>query len=338
MSGSETSGLPNDFKGLRHWGRLLTGPTARHFVGRLVLAVVSVWVVFTVTFFLMHLAPGGPFAGAERLSAQAQINLHERFGLGEPLGHQYMAMLGGVLQGDLGDSLVFAPGRSVWAVLADAAPVSLLLGASGFVLALLMGVAGGLLAGLGRKRWLGRILGLLSLLCISLSVLVISGLLRRWALVPGSPLRLGVSEGWRGWVLPTVCLGLAYGAIYFRLVRSSVKGVMQGPRGTAVLGRGVAQRRFWWRYVLPEALVPLLSYMGPSLAALLTGSFVVERMFELPGLSACFVQGALSRDYPLVCGAILFYTVLLVALNLLFESLHYLLDPRLRGDSKGGAA
>lgn len=315
------------------------GVTARLWVRlgtRLLVALATLFVVFLATFLLMHQAPGGPFAGAERLSAEAQVNLEQRFGLNDPLPVQFIRMAKGVLAGDLGPSLAFAPGRDVAEVIGAAAPVSLLLGAFALLFALLIGVGGGLLAGMAPGRWYARALGAVSLVVISLSVLVVGGLLKHWALGEGSPFYLGISQGWRGWVLPAVSLGLAYGAIYFRLVRAAVAELYQGPRFGAVSARGVSGTRVVLRYILPEALIPLLSYLGPSLAGILTGSFVVERLFELPGLSACFVQGALARDYPLVAGAILFYTALLVTLNFLFETLHTVLDPRLRRSVGGG--
>lgn len=305
---------------------------ARRLLVRIALGVFAVWAVFTVTFFLMHLTPGGPFAGIERLSEASRTNLEARFGLGDSLATQYSRLLRSYLSGDLGPSISFAPGRPVVEVLGRAAPTSLWLGGLGLLAALMLGGVGGLLAGRKRGGWLDRVLTLVSLLCISLSVMVLGGLLKRWALVEGTPLRLGLSEGWRGAVLPVACLGLAYGAIYFRLVRSSVISVMRGPRLTAVLARGVSLRRVTWCYLLPEAFIPLLAYLGPSVAAILTGSFVVETMFQIPGLAACFVQGALSRDYPLVCGSIVFYTALLVGLNLVFETLHLVLDPRLSAE------
>ncbi len=295
-----------------------------------------VLVVFTLTFFLMHMAPGGPFAQAERLSAEAQASLEMRFGLHESLAVQFGQAVSNLVVGDMGLSLAFAPGRSVIEVLSSAAPPSMLVGGLGLLVALVFGVVGGILGGIRRGGIFDRVMSVVSLLAVSLSVIVVGGMLRRWGLGEGSFLRLGSVHGPRGYVLPVLTMGIAYGAIWFRLVRASVFRVVSGPMPGAVGARGVGRVRLMVGYIMPEALVPMLSYAGPTIAGMLTGSFVVERLFEIPGLSACFIEGALARDYPLVMGSIVLYTVVLVSLNLVFETLHDVLDPRLRVGAFGG--
>lgn len=308
----------------------------RKLLHRTAVAVAVLWVVFSLTFVLTRLTPGGPFDPVQMRSPAVRANLEQHYGLKDSPMRQYLAEMGRLVTGDLGLSLTFEPGRPVVDVLSRRLWVSVTLGGWAFLLAVLLGVPAGVLAGLRPGSWTDRLLSLAFITLISLSVIVIAGLLKRWALGPHSPLALGGFSQWRTRVLPVATLGLAYAAILFRLVRSLVLRANDDKLRLAVLGRGVAHRRLVLRYVLPAALIPLLSYLGPFLAGMLTGSFVVESQFDVPGVAACFIQGAAGRDYPLLTGAILVYTALLVTLNLLFETLHDRLDGRRRsGDSRG---
>lgn len=301
----------------------------RAITSRLLVTLVVLWAVFSLTFLLIHLAPGDPFARAEGLSPEVQASLRARHGLDRPLGEQYFDELARSVVGDFGSSLSFRPGVPVSEILARRLPISMAVGIPALGLALLLGIFFGLLASV-RGGWVDQVLSLLFLVIMSASVIGVGGALRRWFVEDLQWLQLGGTGTWRSWVLPVVTLGVAYASIFQRLVRSNVRRVLDGPRFKGVRSRGVNRGTIFWKYVLPEALVPLLSYIGPAIAALLTGSFVVETLFEIPGMSYCFVQGAHGRDYPLLMGAILFYTAILVVLNLLFESLHLWLDPRKR--------
>jgi oligopeptide transport system permease protein len=302
----------------------------RRVSSRLAIALSVLLLVFLATFAIMRAAPGGPFQRLEGLPPEVEANLAARYGLDQPLAMQFLTLLSGVLQGDFGPSLGFAPGQSVASVLARTFPVSLELGAYALLIALLLGGTLGIAAGSRPGSLVDRAIGGLTLMVISASVIVLATLVRSWGTSAHGPFQLGGFDSWHNKTLPSVTLGLAYAALIARLVRANVATSVSAHAGRGAAARGVLPTRILWQYVLPGALVPMLSYLGSVVAAMLTGSFVVESIFEVPGVAACFVSGANARDYPLVMAAIMVYTTLLVGLNLLCESLQTLLDPRLR--------
>lgn len=302
---------------------------SRAVVVRLAVAALVLLAVYGLTFALMRAAPGGPFTSMHAGSAAVRSNLDARFGLDKPVPEQFVTVLAGYLALDFGPSLTFAPGVPVASVLGDSLPVSMELGAWALLLALLVGVGLGALAGLRPGSWTDRAVSAGSTLVVSASVIVIAAIVRslfvvhlRW--FPAG----GFTESASGKVLPVVTLGLAYAAIFVRLVRGAVASAVGGRLLAGAMARGVPYRAAVLKYVLPAALVPLLGYMGTAAAGILTGSFVVETIFEVPGMAACFVSGAAARDYTLVSGAILVYAALLMGLNFLFETLHEVVDPR----------
>jgi len=299
--------------------------------GRIAATLGVLLAVYSVTFAMMRLAPGGPFEQIEGLPAEVRSNLEARFGLDRSLPEQYLTTLWGYVQGDLGPSLSYAPGRPVSDVLSETLPVSLELGLYALLLALALGVTSGALAGFRPGSRLDRTSAWVSLGVISASVIVIGALVRAFLIFRGGPFDLGGFDSWRSKVLPAVTLGLSYAAIFQRLVRSNVAAQTEGGSFEAVTARGVPARTARWRHLLPQALIPMLDYLGPAVTGILTGSFVVETIFEVPGVSSCFVLGAQARDYTLVSGAILVYTALLLLLTFVFELLHDILDPRLSG-------
>lgn len=308
----------------------------RAFVVRAALAAIVLLAIFVASFLVMRLAPGGPFDRLDGIEPEVAANLAARYGLDGSLPEQLVTTLTGFVQGDFGPSLTFAPGRQVAEVLSQTLPVSLELGFYALLVAFLLGGGLGIAAGRRPGSRLDRAIGGLSLLVISASVIVIASLARSLLIRPDGVLVLGGFDSWRNKLLPSLVLGVAYAAILARLVRANVATVVAQGTGRGALARGVSPARVFARYVLPGALIPMLSYLGSMVAALLTGSFVVESIFEVPGVAACFVAGAQGRDYPLVMAAIMVYSAMLLSLNLLFESLHTALDPRLRRRGTGG--
>jgi len=304
---------------------------------RLAAALAVLVLVYSASFALMRLAPGGPFDRIQGLPEQTLANLERRFGLDRPWWEQYFVTLSGYLRGDLGPSLSFAPGRTVGEVLSEALPVSLELGFWALLVAVLVGAAAGLAAGRRPGGSLDRVTSGISLAVISASLIVLGALGRELLGQPGSPLRLGGFDSWRNKLLPVLTLGISSGAVFQRLIRANVAQRMSEGMWIAAAARGVPRIRIFWRYVVPSALIPMLDYAGPVVAGILTGSFVVEAIFEIPGAAACFVHGAQGRDYTLVMAAILVYAVLLMLCNFVFETLHSFLDPRqrLEGSRRG---
>lgn len=297
---------------------------------RLIVAALVLLGVFTLTFFMMRLAPGGPFTTMKGASPELAANLDKRFGLDESVSVQFISTLGGYLTGDLGPSMSFSPGEPVTDILARSLPVSLELGFWALLLAIVLGVLFGTLSGLKTGGPVDLSISFVMLGLVSASIIVVGALFRKLFIVDLGWFSLGGFDSFANKVLPSLTLGLAYTAILGRLVRGGVAAQAGDRTLGSIMGRGVPHRTAVVRYVVPRALIPMLSYLGPAVAGILTGSFVVETLFEVPGVSACFIQGAAARDYPLVSGAIMTYAAVLMVANLAFETAHSLLDPRER--------
>lgn len=298
---------------------------------RLLISVPTLLVLVTLTFFLMRAAPGGPFDRDRALLPQVEAALQAQYRLDQPLWRQYLAYLGDLARGDLGPSLQYE-GYRVTELIAQALPVSFLLGGLALLVALVAGLALGLLAARFRGGGVDRALMGLALLGISIPNYVVAPLL---ILAFAVSLQWLPAGGWRGGsggdlVLPVLALALPQIAYVARLLRSSLDDVLQAPYIRAARAKGLPEHLVLWRHALPPALMPVLSYLGPAAAGLLTGSVVVEQIFNLPGLGRYFVQAALNRDYTLVLGVVLVYGALIIALNFLVDVLYGRLDPRAR--------
>lgn len=302
---------------------------ARVLTARLLWSLVTLWVIVTAVFFLLRLAPGGPFDGERRLPAEVEANLRAAYHLDQPLPLQYARYLGMLARGDLGPSFR-QKDFTVNELVAAGAPVSLTVGALSLLLAAGAGIAAGVGAGTraGRAgdRWLMALtnLGLAfpAIVMAPLAVLVFAVLLG-W--LPAG----GIGSG-AHYVLPALVLALPFTAAIARLTRGSVVETLTEPHVRTARAKGLPRGRILRRHVLPMALLPVVSFLGPAAAAMLTGSVVIEQVFELPGIGRYFVQGALNRDYTLVMGVVVVYAVLILAFNLLVDLAYARLDPRLR--------
>lgn len=297
---------------------------------RLLAIPVLVWVVATLAFFLMRAAPGGPF-DRERAPASKEVEaaLRARYHLDEPLWRQYVRYLAGLVQGDLGPSLKYRH-HGVNDILGQALPVSMALGAMAFATAMAMGLPMGMAGALWRGRWPDWMGSVWVLVGVCIPTFVLAPLL-----VLGLALRLGwlPVAGWASpshAVLPVLVLGLYFGARVGRLFREGLSEVLRAPFIVAARAKGVSPTGIVLRHALRQALLPVVSYAGPMLADLLTGSFVVERIFQVPGTGAFFINSFFSRDYPLMVGLVVVYSVLLLLLNLATDVAYRWLDPRIR--------
>ena len=298
---------------------------------RLLISLPTLLVLVTLTFFLMRAAPGGPFDRERALPPQVEAALQAQYRLDQPLWQQYGAYLGDLARGDLGPSLQYE-GYRVSELIAQALPVSFLLGGLALLVALASGLVLGLLAARYRGGWLDRGLMGFALLGISIPNYVVAPLL---ILVFAVSLQWLPAGGWRAGaptdlVLPVLALAVPQMAYVARLLRSSFDEVLQAPYIRSARAKGLPERTVLLRHALPAALMPVLSYLGPAAAGLLTGSVVVEQVFNLPGLGRYFVQAALNRDYTLVLGVVLLYGALIIALNFIVDLLYGHLDPRAR--------
>ena len=300
-------------------------------IRRLAGALPTLLVIVTAAFFLMRLAPGGPFDDEQTLAPEIAANLEAAYGLDQPILVQYRNYLGGLLRGDLGPSFRYKD-FEVSELIARGLPITAGLGAAALLVAVFAGVPLGMLAGRRRNRASDHAVMGVALAGIAVPNFVVAPLL---ALV------FGVLLGWlpvSGWesgnlryaILPVVTLALPLIAYIARLTRGSLLEVLQSPHIRTARAKGLSESRILWRHAFKPTILPVVSFLGPAAAALLTGSLVVEQIFGLPGVGRYFVQGAVNRDYTLVLGMVVFYAVLIVLLNLLVDLAYGWLDPRIR--------
>ncbi len=301
----------------------------RYTLWRVLQGIPVLLIVASITFALLRFLPGGPFEREKALPPEIIRNIEARYHLDEPLGRQYLRYLADLARGDLGPSYKYV-GRDVTQILREAFPVSLQLGAVAFVLSCLFGVTTGLFAAVHRGSSVDRAIMLLALLGVSVPSFVLGAVL-----VLGVGLGLGWLPAalWEGplyAVLPALTLAALPTAYVAQLTRTSVIEVIDLDHVRTARAKGLSELRVRLRHVLRNALLAVVTYFGPLLAVLLTGSFVVEQIFAIPGIGRFFVTAVTNRDYPLVMGVTLLYAVLVVGANLVVDLLYGWLDPRIR--------
>jgi len=290
-------------------------------------------IIVTVSFVIIRLAPGGPFDQEQGVSAAVRANLERLYGLDQPLAAQYLRYLGGLARGDFGPSLRERD-FTVSELIARGLPLSATLGLCAIALAVLTGIPAGIAAALWRRPGADLAIAALGALGVALPSFVIGPLL---ALAFGIHLHWLPVAGWqpgaaRYLVLPVVTLALPLAVALARLTRASTLEVLRAPFVLSARARGLGAARVLWHHALPPALLPVVSYLGPAIAYLVTGSLVVEVVFGLPGTGRYLVQGAIDRDYPLVMGMVIVYGTLTLLLNLLADLACGWLDPGTRHD------
>ncbi|MCA1798421.1 MAG: oligopeptide ABC transporter permease OppB [Xanthomonadaceae bacterium] len=302
-----------------------------HSVKRVVGAVPTLFILITLAFFMMRLAPGGPFDAEKALAPEVQANLDRIYHLDEPLPAQYARYLGNVVRGDLGPSFQYQD-WTVNELIARGLPVSLRLGVTALVLALLLGVTAGTLAALRQNAATDHAVMTAAMTGISIPNFVMAPLL---ILVFAVWLGWLPAGGWSGgalrnMLLPVVVLTLPLVAYIARLTRGSMIEVLRSDYIRTARAKGLPERTVVLRHALRPALLPVVSFLGPAIAALLSGSLVVEQIFGLPGIGRYFVQGALNRDYTLVMGVVIFYGSLVIVMNVIVDLVYAWLDPKVR--------
>ena len=296
-------------------------------VKRFLWMIVTLWVVFTVSFFLMRAVPGGPFDSERNLPPEIEANMMRRYHLDDPLWKQYWRQLSNTVRGDLGDC--FRRDLPVDRYIREGLPVSAALGLLALVFSMVLGITAGIVSAVYRGSVSDLTLRSVATVGIALPNFVIAGLAIIWFvfLFPVFP-----AAGWgsvRQLILPAFCLGAPYAAYVARIMRTSMLDVLSQDYIRTARAKGLTQRQVVLRHALPGALLPIMSFLGPATAGILTGSLVVERIFYIPGLGSHFVQAALDRDYTLAMGLVLLYTVLLYTMNVLVDISYALLDPRI---------
>ena len=305
---------------------------------RFLVAIPTLFVIITLAFFMMRAAPGGPFDGARRLPPDVEKNVQAAYHLDQPVVVQYGLYLGNLLHGDLGPSFR-TKDFTVAQLIGVGLPVSIRIGLSAMTFALLVGISLGVWAALRQNSGIDHTVMGVAMVGITIPTFVTAPILTLIFGVYGLhlfgveiSLPVGGWNGgaWRNLILPVTVLALLQIAVIARLVRGSMIEVMRSNYIRTARAKGLAESRIVLRHALRVALLPLVSYLGPAVAQILTGSLIVEEIFGLPGIGRYFVQAALNRDYTLVMGVVICYAALIITLNFVADMVYGLLDPRVR--------
>lgn len=306
----------------------MSSKTMFYILKRVLLAILTIWIVITITFFVMHAVPGGPFMSEKAITKEAQAALEAKYGLDKPLGEQYVTYLKDVVtRFDFGPSLK-QRGRQVNDIIYDGMRTSIKLGLIAAALAMVLGVVLGALAALRRNTVLDKFIMVLTTAFISMPSFIMGSFLL---------LFLSVKLGWfpangstaAGLVLPVVTLSLSPMANITRLTRSSMLDVLGQDYIRTARAKGVSGSKIIFGHALKNSLIPVLTYIGPMLAFIVTGSMVVEQIFAVPGIGRQFVSSITNRDYTMIMGTTIVLASLIVIMNLVTDILYKVVDPRI---------
>jgi oligopeptide transport system permease protein len=303
-------------------------PMLAYFMKRLIGACVVLWVIITITFGLMHAIPGGPFTQEKKLPPAVMATVEMRYHLNDSLWDQYVDYVEHAAVLDLGPSYKY-PGKTVNDIIAETMPVSAELGLIALILAIGIGVSAGMIAAWYKNTWIDYSMMVGATLGVSVPSFILAAVLIQlfaftWPILPAAM--------WKGpayVVLPVLALAAQPMAFIMRLTRSSILDALGQDYIRTARSRGAGTWRILWHHALRNALLPVVSYIGPLTAALLTGSFIVETIFAIPGLGRHFVISIYNRDYTVILGITIFYSFLIMFMNLLIDVMYPLLDPRI---------
>lgn len=318
----------------RKGGMHMNTKTLGYILKRIGLAILTVWVVITITFFVTRLIPGGPFMSEKSPSAAVMAALEAKYGLDKPLFEQYTTYLKDVVtKFDFGPSIK-QRGRMVIDVIADGMKTSVKLGLIAAAVAVVVGVVLGSIAALRRNKLVDKVIMVITTAFVSMPSFIMGSLLLvafavKWAILPANG---SANAGPAGLVLPIITLALYPAAYITRLTRSSMLDVLGQDYIRTARAKGVSGPRIIFGHALKNSLIPVITYVGPMLAYIVTGSLVVEQIFAVPGIGRAFVQSIINRDYPLVMGTTIVLAILIVVMNLVSDVLYKLVDPRINFD------
>lgn len=303
----------------------------RFIIRRLIITIPTVLIIVTLTWGLIRLAPGNFYTGEKRIPPAIEKNIREKYGLDKPWYAQYGRMMGRLLKGDFGDSLTY-PGQSVNQILKRALPISATLGLLAYLLALIVGLTAGTLAALRQNSKLDYASMALAMLGISIPNFVLGPLLVLLFSLTFYWLPPARWNGFPSWnlVMPVLTLSALYMAYIARLTRSGMLEVLRADYVRTARAKGLSERQVIFRHVMRGGLLPVISFSGPALAYLVTGTVVVEQIFALPGLGNYFLNANFSRDEPLIIGIVAFLGILILVFNLLVDIAYGIIDPRIR--------
>lgn len=301
----------------------------RYILKRIAYGVLTLFIVMTITFFLMQLIPGGPFLAEKSKSEATMKALEEKYGLDKPVHIQFKNYVVKVLEGDLGVSTK-QRGRTVNDIIFGCFPVSARLGFCAILVAIFVGVPLGSFAALNRGKWLDNLIIVFSTTGVSIPSFITSAVLMYF---------LGVKLEWlptnglsspAHYIMPVISLSLYPIAYIARLMRSSVLDVLGQDYMVTARAKGVTEKKRLFKHALRNAILPVVTYLGPATASIFCGSFVVEKIFTIPGLGNSFISSIINRDYPLVMGTTIFYATFLIMMNIIVDIVYKIIDPRIK--------
>lgn len=301
----------------------------KYIAKRIGLAVVTIWAVATLTFFLMNMVPGGPFLSEKAISPQATAALEAKYGLDKPLFQQYLTYIGGAVHGDFGDSLK-QRGRTVTEIILMKFPVSARVGGLSVLIALALGIPLGCIAALKRGKFTDSLISVVATCGIAVPSFVICTVL---LYTFGAKLKLLPTVGltsWKNYIMPVMALSFYPTAYIMRLMRSSMLDVLGQDYMRTAKAKGVSGFVSLFKHALRNAILPVVTYVGPMLAYTVTGSFVVEKIFTIPGLGGEFIGAINGRDYTLIMGTTIFLATLIIVMNVVVDIVYKIVDPRIK--------
>ena len=301
----------------------------KYILKRAIMSLITAFLVATLTFFVMNMVPGGPFLSEKAVTPQAQAAMEAKYGLDKPLFQQYTTYVTGILKGDFGLSIK-KRGRTVSQIIGTKFPVSARVGGLALILAVCTGIPLGAIAAFNRGKFIDNLLVVLSTAGIAIpsflsSTILIYVFTTKLKCLPS----LGLKDA-KSYIMPVVALAL-YPTFYMaRLMRSSMLDVMGQDYMRTAKAKGVTTFKAIFKHALRNAILPVITYLGPLLAALMTGSFIIEKIFNIPGLGSEFVSSITSRDYPMIMGTTIFLAVFIIIMNLFVDIAYAIVDPRIK--------
>jgi len=301
----------------------------RYTIKRTGIALITLWVIITVTFFLMQAVPGDPFTGEKRIAPEIMEKMKAKYGLDQPVIVQYGKYLSNVIRGDLGESM-FYKNRSVNTILADGFPVSGSIGLMAITLGAVLGVGFGIIAALNRGKILDFLVIVLAVVGVSVPGFVFAAIFQY---------AFGVKLEWfpvarwgtpQHYVMPVLALGMTYIAYVARMMRTSMLDVLNQDYIRTARAKGLSGPVVTWKHTIRNAILPIVTILGVAVAGIVTGSLVIENVFAVPGLAKHFVQSIMQSDYSMIMGTTIFYAGLLIVAMYLIDILYGIIDPRIR--------
>jgi oligopeptide transport system permease protein len=304
---------------------------ARYFVKRLLMAILTLWLILTATFILMKSIPGDPFANEKMILPEIRANMEAKYGLNKPLFEQYLTYMNNILHGDFGISFKYK-GRSVNEIIATGFPVSAALGLSACSVGLVLGISFGILAAIKRGRWPDYLVIIIAILGVSVPAFVFGSLFQY---VFAVKLKWFPVAGWgtfAAFVLPTLALGLRMIAYIARMMRTSMLDVMSQDYIKTAKAKGLSKTAIIWKHAFRNAVMPIVTVSGNMIASTMVGSFVMENIFNIPGMGKYLVNAVKDSDYTMIMGMTAFYAIIMIIAMFLVDIIYMAIDPRIKMD------